>query len=226
MATLLLFTKRPASGRVKSRLVPPLTSSQASELYRAFVADQILRLRRLTDVARPELCADELWDPTAAEDLDYSGIKAQLQGEGDLGQRLSRAFRRLHAAGHGPVLVFAVDAPTVSDETLRKAFQLLESGKDCVLAAAHDGGYVLLGTRRYLPELFEGIEWGGATVFDETCKRIGTLEVSHAILQVGDDVDDIEGLRNLRRALEDERVRELIPYTAVLMGRLPPDLFG
>lgn len=226
MATLLLFTKRPAVGRVKSRLVPPLNACQASELYHAFVADQIQRLRRLTDVARPELCVDELWDPAVSADLDYSGIEAQLQGEGDLGQRLGRAFRRLHGAGHGPVLVFAVDAPTVSDETLREALRNLDSGKECVLAPSRDGGYILLGTRRHFPELFEEIHWGGSTVFHETYKRIVALQVSHTILTIGDDVDDIEGLRNLRRALADEQVRQQIPHTADLVRRLPPELFG
>ena len=40
MQRLVLFAKRPRPGRVKTRLVPPLTPEQALELYRAFLSDQ------------------------------------------------------------------------------------------------------------------------------------------------------------------------------------------
>ena len=39
MATILLFAKEPLAGRVKTRLVPPLTAPEAAALAAAFLAD-------------------------------------------------------------------------------------------------------------------------------------------------------------------------------------------
>ncbi|MDH3627585.1 MAG: TIGR04282 family arsenosugar biosynthesis glycosyltransferase [Acidobacteriota bacterium] len=217
MPTLLLLTRRPRPGRVKTRLIPPLTPSQATTLYGAFLADQVLRLRRLSDVARPEVCSDV---PVAYDDMDCT-----LQGEGDLGTRLARAFERLHDAGRGPVVAIATDAPTLADETIRRAFHTLDGGDDGVVAAAEDGGYVLLGTRRHLPELFVGIPWGGDRVFAETRDRLISSRLTHTILPTGFDVDDVEGLRRLHAALRHPEISERAPATTQVVRGFPDEWF-
>ena len=65
MERLILFAKRPRSGRVKTRLVPPLSDDQALELYTAFVDDQLRFARSLkTEHRVVELCSDGPWDPS------------------------------------------------------------------------------------------------------------------------------------------------------------------
>jgi glycosyltransferase A (GT-A) superfamily protein (DUF2064 family) len=51
MQRLILFAKIPRLGRVKTRLVPPLTPEQALTLYRAFLLDQIAFLSSLSSCA-------------------------------------------------------------------------------------------------------------------------------------------------------------------------------
>ena len=41
---VLLFSKPPVAGRVKTRLIDPLTAVQAAELHAAFLADLVERL--------------------------------------------------------------------------------------------------------------------------------------------------------------------------------------
>ncbi|MDX1420720.1 MAG: hypothetical protein R3181_12190, partial [Rubricoccaceae bacterium] len=42
-AALVVFAKVPAAGRVKTRLVPPLSAAEAAALYQAFLRDGLAR---------------------------------------------------------------------------------------------------------------------------------------------------------------------------------------
>ena len=48
---LLVVAKRPAPGRTKTRLTPPLSPEQAAALYECFLRDTLDLVRRLPDVA-------------------------------------------------------------------------------------------------------------------------------------------------------------------------------
>ena len=51
---------------------------------------------------------------------------------------------------------------------LEQSFRWLDGGMEAVLGPAEDGGYVLLGLKRWHELLFEGHAWGGDTVADTT----------------------------------------------------------
>jgi rSAM/selenodomain-associated transferase 2 len=59
-----------------------------------------------------------------------------------------------------------------------------------VLGPAWDGGYYLVGLKRPIPELFQGISWGGASVLDETLSAAKRLNLSVALLSPLPDVDE------------------------------------
>ncbi len=72
---------------------------------------------------------------------------------------------------------------------------------DVVLGPAADGGYYLIGLRRPAPQLFEGIAWSSEHVLQQTVERIAASGLSHQLLSVKEDIDDVE---SLRRHLENE----------------------
>lgn len=220
MKRLLLFAKRPLLGRVKTRLVPPLKPEQSLALYRAFLADQIEFLRTLGDGYDIELCMDGAWvaDPTFDPPLD--GLRQCEQGPGDLGERMLRAFQRCWREGAECVVVLGADSPTLPAAHIHGAFRALERGAAAVLAPATDGGYVLLGLRRPLAELFRKIPWGTSGVLEITRLRAeaGGTELSE--LAPWYDVDDIEGLRRLQRELGRPGAVERAPATARLLATL------
>ena len=92
------------------------------------------------------------------------------------------------------------DCPTLDAGRLRKASMELEA-HDAVIHPAFDGGYALLGLRRYHPSLFESIEWSTSTVAAETIARISALGWS---LHVGETLLDIDEPEDLERSGHSE----------------------
>ena len=103
--TVLIFARYPQPGRVKTRMTPPLTTAEAAELHLASlrtVCENLQTHRDLTSVlvATPDQRADELRGM-----LGGCVSESWNQGDGDLGQRLSRASNRAFEAGADTVLM-------------------------------------------------------------------------------------------------------------------------
>jgi rSAM/selenodomain-associated transferase 2 len=76
---------------------------------------------------------------------------------------------------------------------LEAALALLES-KDLVVGPAVDGGYYLLGQRRFAPELFRDIPWGTSRVLETTLGVARQSHLSWAALETLHDLDRPEDL--------------------------------
>ncbi|HEV2146923.1 MAG TPA: TIGR04282 family arsenosugar biosynthesis glycosyltransferase, partial [Longimicrobiaceae bacterium] len=115
------------------------------------------------------------------------------QREGGLGERMRGAFEEAFAAGYRRVVIVGSDLPGLSAGLLRRAFALLDA-HEAVLGPARDGGYYLLGLRRPVPELFEGIAWSTGEVFAATVARLRQARIEPALLETLADVDEVEDL--------------------------------
>lgn len=83
-----------------------------------------------------------------------------------------------------------------------------------MLGPADDGGYYLLGLRRFDPRVFEGIDWSTERVFAQTVAALERVGIRWSELARGYDVDVGEDLARLEREMsEDERARALAPRT-------------
>lgn len=220
MQRLILFAKRPRAGKVKTRLSPPLGLQDALGLYRAFLADQVSLLEAFRGTCEVELTLDGPWEPGDGEQPAFEGLRISRQGPGDLGARLLRAFSRSRAAGCELTVVLGADSPTLPFGHVRRALDGLRGGAPGVIAAARDGGYVLLGLREPEPALFHGIAWGGADVFDETCRRAGQHGIDLLRLDPWHDIDDASALERLRRELTHGSARRRAPETARFLDAL------
>jgi glycosyltransferase A (GT-A) superfamily protein (DUF2064 family) len=113
----------------------------------------------------------------------------------DLGERLARAASRVLAAGER-VLLIGTDCPALDARRLRTAADTLNA-HDAVIHPTHDGGYALLGLRRFNPLLFSEIAWSTASVAEETIARIRTLGWSLHIADTLHDIDEPDDLPEL-----------------------------
>ena len=66
---------------------------------------------------------------------------------------------------------------------------------DVVLGPAEDGGYVLIGCSRAVPEIFRGIEWGTNRVLEQTLKSASQAQLRVTLLNTLWDVDRPEDWR-------------------------------
>ena len=184
---VLVFSRAPAIGRVKTRLAKRIGEWRAAQLH--------MRLtRRALRTAREAGCGPVELHVTAPHAAFRIHGKVVLQKGGDLGERMYRALRR-----HRRAMLIGSDCPALEARDLRLAARRLCAGYRVVLLPTEDGGYALIAARAAPRAIFEGVPWGEAGVFSETAKRLAGFRWSR--LRVLWDVDrpeDLERLRSLR----------------------------
>lgn len=182
--------KYPQPGAVKTRLIPTLGQQRACELYCSLVRHTLHEARQFAAKGSASLLARVADAPNAEAVRQWlgDGICVQSQGEGNLGRRMERAVEAAFAEGATSVLVIGADCPQLTSGHLESAARELES-KDVVLGPATDGGYYLIGLRRFVPELFRDISWGGASVLEETLAAAGKARVENGLLETLRDLD-------------------------------------
>lgn len=191
---LCVFGKPPVPGTVKTRLATEIGVEQATKLARAFLQDTWAAAQAINWV-HPVLATTQLGTATAL------GLKAEewLQGNGDLGQRLERVFRRALVGGAPFTMAIGTDTPGLPRRLLDEAREALARA-DAVLGPCEDGGFYLIGLRRCPLELLHGLPWSYPETFTCTLARLRESGLKTRILQPWFDVDrpsDLARLRNL-----------------------------
>jgi rSAM/selenodomain-associated transferase 1 len=199
LPTLLLFARTPERGKVKTRLVPPLSEPEALDLYLAFLEDaagNYISPRRWRSVLDAEPDPDEA---TLAALFPHPWSRRK-QAAGDLGDRLTAAFEREFARGAPAALAIGSDHPALERRRIEEAFDRLSGGSDAVVIPADDGGYCAIGlaARVCARDVFSDIPWSSAGVLSATRKRFAARGIDAAILEAAYDVDRPEDLERLR----------------------------
>ncbi|WMC12331.1 TIGR04282 family arsenosugar biosynthesis glycosyltransferase [Oceanimonas pelagia] len=170
---MLVFAKAPLPGQAKTRLVPTLGAKGAARLAHAML-NTTLAHALAAGLGPVELCMS----PAPAHP-DWracrlpAGVVQRDQGEGDLGARMARAARR-GLARNGAVLLVGTDCPQLSPALLHQAATRL-TDCDALLYPTRDGGYALLGLRRFSATLFEHMPWSTDRVAELTRRRLTAL---------------------------------------------------
>lgn len=183
---IVIIAKAPVPGSAKTRLIPLLGAEGAALLARDLLALTVASAIEAR-LGQPELCAAPPTDDEAWAGMVPRGVRLSGQCDGGLGERLAEAAARVIGEGER-VLLIGSDCPSLDAARLRAAAGALDT-HDAVMLPASDGGYVLLGLRRFDPSLFRDIAWSTASVAPTTAARIEALGWS---LHVGDTLDDID----------------------------------
>jgi len=217
LCALAVMTKAPQAGRVKTRLVPPLTPEEAAELNKCFLRDTATAI---SSACRPRpagdggetgrACGIAVYIPVGAESAYTDILPADfslLPQRGDkFGERLYFAVEDLFKCGLDSVCLIDSDSPTVPAENFAEAVELLSISEDrVVLGPSDDGGYYLIGVKKPNPHLFEQIDWSTERVLKQTIQRATEIEVEVKLLPIGYDVDDGASLRRLCNELLGEQ---------------------
>ncbi len=193
-ARLILFTRYPRPGRTKTRLIPALGAQGAAALQQRMseaIIAQMAQFAAQYPVNLEIRYADG--NQQAVEAWLSSDIPCLDQGEGDLSDRLRRAFAQAFSQGSRQVVVIGADCPHLTPALFAQAFAALES-RELVLGPAMDGGYYLIGLNRLAPALFAEIPWGSEEVLAATLKQAQDLNLSTHLLEPLADVDRPEDL--------------------------------
>jgi rSAM/selenodomain-associated transferase 1 len=193
---IVVLTKVPVPGTVKTRLAAHIGKPAATALHEAMVWETLDRARASGLPVDVSLSGD--LDGAFANQLRTSGFPVYAQAKGDLGARMSDALR-------GPGWRFALGTDCVVFDP--KWLQLANVAEQTVcIGPADDGGYWTIGADLRTPgldeALFSGMTWSQPTVCHTTERRID--EAGHPIQWLPDcyDVDTIE---DLHRLIQDPR---------------------
>ncbi len=203
---MVIFARAPRLGRVKTRLVPPLTAGQALELHVACLQSTVRFVGSLPRHVAQFLYLSERINPQQLRQLRLPmRISVRWQRGRDLGARLERMFRELFAKGYQRVAVIGSDSPTLPRARLLQALRVLRH-IPVVIGPTEDGGYYLLGCRKVeigrtmrLPDIFDGIAWGTSKAYAQTVARLRRERVAFGVLPRWYDVDRPADLKRLQQ---------------------------
>ncbi len=190
---LAVMAKAPRSGKVKTRLAPPLTLDQAAAINICFLQDTAENIAVLTTSGKAAgiISYTPIGDEALFDNLlpaDFALIPQRCDG---FGERLLATAQDLFACGYGSVCLIDSDSPTVPAAAFEQAVAELERpGDRVVLGPAHDGGYYLIGLKRAHTEPFTNITWSTTSVFAETIAALKSVKIETTVLPLWYDVDD------------------------------------
>jgi len=204
-SVLGIYAKQPLPGQVKTRLCPPLSPSEAAGLYQCALQETVTRMQGC-EAFELVICyaGERSWFAEAFPDVQL----LPQRGE-DLGVRMADSFSQLFQQGYRQVVLIGSDSPDLPLQLVEQAFRKLRQ-TDVVLAPAEDGGYVLIGKSKFLPELFSAIRWSSAEVLPETLRRIEKLGIKAFLLPGWEDLDDLAALGRLLRRSPQSRTADYL----------------
>lgn len=185
---IMVFAKAPVKGQVKTRLIPALGEETATELYKQLVSHTLNTVTQLNDVAIQLYCTPDTEDEFFQCCAKTFAVSLKNQKGGDLGERMQHAFRNgLHE--YQQVIAIGCDCPQLSQQDIADAINALQQRHDACITPAYDGGYVLLGLKRFSPLLFEKIDWGSEQVMLQTRQQLATAGFDWHELPPRHDID-------------------------------------
>ena len=200
---LIIFTKSPLEGKVKTRMQPVYSTVQSLKLHQHLLHHTLSSLSELETVSLSLYCT-----PTTQHDLllEYSkefDLELFLQQGSNLGERMFKAISG-QLKHFQRVIIIGTDCPAINPVYIQQANVALED-VDVVIGPASDGGYVLLGIRGQCPDIFSDIDWGSEKVLMQTRVKIADLGLKHIELDVMNDIDrpeDLDHYPDLKKHLQ------------------------
>ncbi len=185
---LIIFSKAPVPGKVKTRLISELGADGAARLHQDML-EQKLRLATDNQIASVALfCSPNKEHPNFQQLQSRFVLELNSQAGDDLGKRMANAMQQA-LANHKQAVIIGTDCPPLDHLYLIEAFRALDQGADAVIGPASDGGYVLLGLSHFSKKIFEDIDWGGEKVFSQTITKLRQLGLNYVELKTLWDVD-------------------------------------
>jgi glycosyltransferase A (GT-A) superfamily protein (DUF2064 family) len=216
---LILFTKEPVAGDVKTRLIPAIGKKGAYRLYTKLVN---LMLKHFANTTYANFTIYTNTNKYSALKnfcsyfSNYPNVK--MQHGNNLGDKMYHALaQELHTLktavetkfnekntnksnnqhkNVAKVILFGADCPFLTDKIMNQVLNGLEKN-DLVFVPSTDGGYMVIGARKVCPEIFQNINWSTPQVMLQTCQNLDKLGFSYQLLEPLADIDKPEDLNLL-----------------------------
>jgi len=187
---LIIFTRNPELGKVKTRLAKTIGDKNALTIYKTLLDKTEKTIRALNcDKAvyySLKIRENDIWD---------TSIYQKYQQHGDhLGERMHNAFAEAFSNNYDKITIIGSDLFDINQNHINEAFKALNNN-DIVIGPAHDGGYYLLAMKSLYSQIFKNKKWGASTVFKDTITDLKNESIH--LLETLNDIDIYDDLKNI-----------------------------
>lgn len=179
--------RNPVRGKVKTRIAQEAGDDKALDIY--------LHLLERTKNITAGLHADKfIFYSDVVERNDIfpdAQYKKYVQCSGDLGTRMEYAFSIPFKNEYKQVVMIGADCYDLETQHIEQAFTSLAEN-DFVIGPAADGGYYLIGMKKWNRWIFHEKSWSTSSLFEETKQSIQSANGKLFLLPVLSDIDTAE----------------------------------
>ncbi len=193
-SALIVFLKYPEPGRVKTRLAEETSKEFAADFYKLcteHILSESSKLKR--DSIDTFLFFEDGKHESKVREWAGDAFNYAAQKGKDLGEKMAASFHEIFNLEYEKVIIIGTDVPGHTHSDLLHAFEML-STHDAVIGPSPDGGYYLLGTKKFYPEIFKDIEYSTNKVYEKTRERLEYLQLNYCLLKEKLDIDLKEDL--------------------------------
>lgn len=202
---LILFSKAPELGRVKTRMQPKLTQQQSVQLHQDLTLQALFNIHSWEQSSPDHISqlsiSGSLGHPFICDQVkNHPNLTLSQQVEGDLGTKMAKALAKA-LEQDDYAMIMGADCPFIDKDHLDEV--VASSGlADLVLTPAMDGGYVLIAAKQCLVEklddLLSNVDWGTERVLEQTLSNAARLGIKVACTAPLPDIDHVEDLLCLK----------------------------
>ena len=215
--TIIIMTKVPVAGNVKTRLQPFLSPDECAALAEAFVRDAASKAATICE--NIIVAFDPPRQIVKLKRILPDRFDFVSQIGDDLGARMFRAFDFAFSNNSDSVVMIGTDSPTFPPDFIKRAFEFLETDFDAVLGRTVDGGFYLLGLRILRAEIFANVCWSTPQTFEQTRENIINLNLRLRETPEWYDVDVPSDFERLQKEfLTDDNAQRHAPETFELLA--------
>lgn len=186
---LIVFTRNPELGKVKTRLAKTVGAESALRIYKFLLNHTEQTIRQLDEdkavFFSAQVRSDDIWANNV--------YQKYLQIGDNLGEKMFNAFKNSFSLGYKKVIIIGSDLYDLKEKHIKESFQKLESNK-YVVGPAKDGGYYLIGLTHLNNRIFKNKAWGTETVFKDTMNDL--VNESVFLLEELNDIDTYEDMQH------------------------------
>ena len=188
---ILIFTRNPELGKVKTRLATTIGDQSALEIYEILLnhTQKIINPINVTKTVMysDEVIIDDIWD--------NSKYDKKVQFGQDLGAKMKNAVAGAFENDYKKVVVIGSDLYDLQESDITTAFEKLNKF-DVVLGPASDGGYYLLGLKFIPDNLFFNKKWGTSSVLKDTLIDLENFDIY--LLDIKNDIDTFNDIKDIK----------------------------
>lgn len=185
---LIIFTRNPELGKVKTRLAKSVGDESALKIYK-FLLNHTVEITENLNVDKyvfysENIHRDDIWNPDI--------FRKKLQTGQGLGERMKNAFSEIFEMGYENAIIIGSDIFDMCKKDIEIAFEALQTNQ-FVIGPATDGGYYLLGMKELSSEIFQNKNWSTNTVLETTLEDL--RDEKYVLLEERNDVDYYEDIK-------------------------------